>query len=93
MHEQRFDLGREQQLAAALRVKEGFDAQTVSREDQALLPRVPYRNGKVTVEMAGKVESPFLVGVRNYFGVRTFAKEYPDPANSAPTRGDCKSRR
>src|SRR5262249_41636073 len=67
--EERLDFRGEQNSLAGSRVVERLDADSVAGQDQPPAAFVPDGDGEVAIEVAGKVAAPFLVGVRNDFGI------------------------
>src|SRR5262245_61738982 len=68
--EQRLLLGGEIEIPVVNRVVEGFDAETVARQEQASLPRVPNGEGEHSVESAEHLRPMFDEQIQQHLGVR-----------------------
>ena len=69
MREQRFDLGCEEQLIAALRVKQRANTETIARQKQRPLARVPDGECPLAVEPVHGVGAELLVQMQDDFRI------------------------
>jgi hypothetical protein len=72
--EQPLQLGGEDEGAVDQRVVEGLLARPVARAEQALLPRIPQREGEHAREPIERVGAPAPVGFEQHLGVRLGSK-------------------
>ena len=75
--EERLDLAREPQAAAALAQMQRLDAVAVAREHQRAVARVPQRDGELAIEARERPLAPGLVGAHDDLGVAACRESVP----------------
>src|SRR5688572_14870702 len=77
VYEQGFDLRSKNQTITANPIKQGFLADTITREQQNSRPRVPHCKRKHATQLCEAVAAIRFVGVDNNFRITLRAKPVP----------------
>ena len=68
-------LRSKRELAAALVVVQRFFTYAITRKKESLPRSIPNRNREHAIKTAEAIDTPFFVGMQDYFGIASCAKD------------------